>query len=154
MPSANGNWVTPTNFANGTFYFRATIRSMPTHKLARLQFCVWQKSASGQSLALETCAPLKNFNYTGSPVTLTWSQSIDAMWKKNGNSLDWARPRERNGVAIKNSNGDPVSDYLPAWTSGGLWNGEKPADWYPMDLRFTVVVVQAGKAFSGWQNYP
>ncbi|MBW7959103.1 MAG: carbohydrate binding domain-containing protein [Candidatus Promineofilum sp.] len=154
MPSANGNWVTPTNFANGTFYFRATIRSMPTHKLARLQFCVWQKSASGQSLALETCAPLKNFNYTGSPVTLTWSQSIDAMWKKNGNSLDWARPRERNGVAIKNSNGDPVSDYLPAWTSGGLWNGEKPTDWYPMDLRFTVVVVQAGKAFSGWQNYP
>ena len=70
------------------------------------------------------------------------------MWKKNGRALDWAKPRDRNGVAIKNMQGKPVSPY-----SGWNWNGENPAQWYPMNMRFTVVIVRQGQTFSGWNNY-
>ena len=42
----------------------------------------------------------------------------------------------------------PVSD-----KQGWNWNGENPDNWYPLDLRFTVVVVEKGAGFSGWDNY-
>jgi hypothetical protein len=83
-----------------------------------------------------------------SGTVVTWSQSIGSMWKKNGVALDWTKPRDRNGVAIKNSLGKPVSDY-----SGWNWNGENPDKWYPLNMRFTAVAVRQGKAFSGWNNY-
>jgi len=70
------------------------------------------------------------------------------MWKKNNRALDWTKPRDRNGVAIKNMAGKPVSNY-----SGWNWNGENPAQWYPMNMRFTVVIVRQGQTFSGWGNY-
>ncbi len=110
---------------------------------------MWQTSASGVSYGLETCGSMSSLTYTGAPVSVTWSNEINTMWKLNGNPLDWTRPRQQYGVAVKTSAGNPVSDY-----NGWNWSGENPAHWYPMNLRFTVVVVEAGKTFSGWQNYP
>ena len=93
---------------------------------------------------------MATFNYTGSnPVSNSWSRNVANMTQVSAKPIEWMRPRQRYGVAIKNSQGLPVSDY-----NGWKWNGENPNNWYPMDLRFTVVVVQAGKTFSGWQNYP
>jgi hypothetical protein len=33
------------------------------------------------------------------------------------------------------------------------WAGENPDEWYPLDLRFTVVVVAKGSTFSGWDYW-
>ena len=76
---------------------------------------------------------------------VTWSQPIQNMWKLDGNPMDWANPRQRYGVAIKNASGLPVSNF-----NGWEWNGEDPTLWYPLDMRFTVVVVPKGGTFSGW----
>lgn len=145
-PAQNGNWITPVNYAEGTFHFRAELRHMPSQQDLYLQFCIWQYVSE-----LETCShtPLNTrIAYRGDTVVLTWSEAIPDMYLKNGRPMVWAEPRHRNGVSVKNSAKDPVSDY-----SGWNWNGENPADWYPMDMRFTVVVVEKGKAFSGWDNY-
>jgi hypothetical protein len=141
MPSANGNWVTPINFAEGTLYLRAEVRGMPTHKDMLLQFCFWQYESTN-----EECTGMKPVSFKGNTVVVTWSQTVNSMWEKS--PIDWTQPRHRNGVAIKNTAGKAVSDY-----SGWNWNGEDPFEWYPMDLRFTVVVVEKDKAFSGWDNY-
>lgn len=141
MPSANGNWVTPINFAEGTLHLRAEVRGMPTHKDMLLQFCFWQYDSIN-----EECTGMKAVSFKGSTVVVTWAQPVNSMWEKS--PIDWTQPRHRNGVAIKNTAGKAVSDY-----SGWNWNGEIPTEWYPMDLRFTVVVVEKGKAFSGWGNY-
>jgi hypothetical protein len=141
MESANGDWTTPINFAEGTLYIRAEVRGMPTHKDMQLQFCFWQFVNTN-----EECTSLQPISFTGNTVVVTWSQKVDSMWEKS--PIDWTQPRHRNGVAIKNSAGKPVSDY-----SNWNWNGEIPTEWYPMDLRFTVVVVEKGKGFSGWDNY-
>ena len=107
-----------------------------------LQFCIWQYQFS-----LETCTKAVTVRGTSGNV-VTWSQSIPSMWKLGGKSIDWANPRQRYGMAIKNTNGQPVSNF-----NGWNWYGENPKQWYPLDMRFTVVVVPKGGSFSGWNNF-
>ncbi len=140
--AANGNWQTPINFAQGTMHFRAEIRSQSTPQSMKLQFCIWQ-----DQFVLESCGPLRSLTGTAGTV-VTWNQPVAKLWKKDGRTIDWSRARMRYGIAIKNRRGLPVSSF-----QGWNWNGENPALWYPMNMRFTVVVVAKGKTFSGWANY-
>lgn len=141
--SANGDWYTPINYAQGTFYYRALIRNQPHAQNMKLQFCAWQ-----DRFVLESCGSMNNVS--GRAGTLvTWSQGVQDIWKKDNVGVDWSRPRQRYGLAIKNAQGLPVSDY-----NGWNWNGENPNHWYPLDICFTVVVVAKGSTFSGWGNYP
>lgn len=140
--SANGNWKTPINYAEGTLYFRVQIRSQPVPQNMRIQFCMWQ-----YQFTLENCGSQKNVSGESGTV-VTWDQPVGDMWKLNGNPMDWVNPRQRYGSAIKNSAGDPVSNY-----NGWNWNGENPNHWYPLNMRHTVVVVAKGATFSGWSNY-
>lgn len=140
--AANGNWNVPINYAEGTLYFRVQIRSQPRPQNMRIQFCMWQYQFS-----LENCGSMANVSGQSGTV-VTWSQPVGDMWKLGGKPMDWANPRMRYGTAIKNSAGDPVSNYR-----GWNWNGENPNHWYPLDMRHTVVVVEKGGTFSGWSNY-
>jgi len=143
MPSANGDWTQPVNFAEGTLYLRAEIFSIPVPQDdMKLQLCFWQYNN-----ARENCTNSRNVPGRAGTVA-EWSVPVQDMWKKGGVTIDWVNPRDRNGFAIKNGQGLPVSNY-----SGWNWNGENPADWYPMNVRFTVVVVEKGATFSGWDNY-
>ncbi len=143
-PLANGNWATPINFAQGTLYFRAEIRSQPVAQdQMRLGFCVWQKV---NKIDYENCSGESVPGQKGTVVT--WSVPVTGMWKKEGRLIIWDQPRSRNGFAVRNRKNLPVSD-----KQGWNWNGENPDNWYPLDLRFTVVVVEKGAGFSGWDNY-
>ena len=141
-PLANGNWTQPINYAEGTLHLRAEIISMPVPKNMRVQFCIWQYNNTR-----ENCTGTEQLSGTPGSV-IEWSVGVQNLWKKNKVIIDWVNPRDRNGFAIKNMDGKPVSDY-----SGWNWNGEDPDEWYPMNARFTVVVVEKGKTFSGWDNY-
>ncbi len=144
IASANGDWTQQPNFDTGTFHFRVEVDSQPVPQDMLLQFCVWQFS-----LDLESCTTSIVMVLTGNPGTVhTASQPIANMWKKNGNPINWSVARDRYGIAIKNQGGSPVSDF-----QGWNWNGENPAEWYPLDMRFTVVVVEDGGVFDGWDNY-
>lgn len=141
--AANGNWKQPINYAEGTLHLRAEIFSIPQPQDdMRIQFCFWQYKSQ-----LENCT--RTVEVPGRPGTVVeWSVDVQNLWKKNGAIIEWDVERHRNGIAIKNGNGKPVSNY-----SGWNWNGENPDHWYPMNARFTVVVVEKGKTFSGWDNY-
>jgi hypothetical protein len=142
LASANGDWTSPVNYAEGTLYYRVQVRSQPQAQQMRLQFCFWQ-----YNYTLENCGPMANV-YGAGGVEVTWAVGVQDMWMKDGNPMDWKNPRQTNGVAIKNMAGLPVSDY-----NNWNWNGEDPSLWYPLDMRFTVVVVAKGSTFSGWDNY-
>lgn len=146
-PQANGNWVSPINYAEGTLYMRAQINSQPVPQDdMRLQFCFWQ-AHNGSNFGLETCMQTREVpGHSGTVVC--WSQTIDSMWKLNNQPLEWERERYRVAVPIKNGAGLPVSNY-----NGWNWNGENPNHWYPLDMTVTVVVVAKNATFSGWQNY-
>ena len=140
--AANGDWTTPVNFAEGTLYFRVQIRRQPTPQDMKIQFCVWQ-----YKYTLENCVKPKAVRGTAGNV-VTWSQTVQSMWKKGGNSIDWVNPRQRYGLAIKTSRGKPVSS-LKGWN----WSGQNPNAWYPLDMHVTVVVVAKGASFGGWNPY-
>jgi len=138
-PLQNGDWTTPANFAEGIMHFRAEVRGIPVNQPdMKLGWCFWQRER-------ENC---KGNDVPGVPDTVvTWEASVKNMWKKNGVPIDWTEPRTKNGFSVKSSNG-PVSD-----KAGFNWSGENPDEWYPLDIRFTVVVVAEGETFSGWENY-
>lgn len=140
-PLANGNWISPTNFADGTLYYRIELRSMPVpQNKMRLGFCMWQ----GQDR--ENCSGVV-FKFV--PDTVIYSSTaIDDMWKKDGLPILWDEPRKRASILVKNGKNQPVSA-----KQGWNWSGEDPDEWYPMDIRFTVVAVEEGAGFSGWDNY-
>ncbi len=151
--SANGDWTSPINYAGGTLYLRAEIKSggQPVSQTMQFNYCVWQKDlVTGENFGLEACTLLN----LGGPLqgtageVITWSQKISNMAQVSDDPLEWSRGRHSYGVAIKNSAGNPVSDYKD-WD----WYDEDPAEWYPLDMRFTVVVVPNGQSFSGWNNY-
>ncbi len=145
-PLENGNWVSPINYAQGTFHIRIEIRNQPVPQTMKLQFCIWQEK-DGNRFGLESCT--SQTLVTGNPGTVvTTSQAIAKMWKLNGKPIEWQRARYRNGIAVKTSEGLPVSNF-----QGWNWNGEDPKKWYPLNLRYTVVVVSEGSTFSGWENY-
>ena len=140
--AANANWVTGqyAGFAGGTLYFRARIISIPKNQPGmKLGFCFWQQTR-------ENC---KGQTIDGIPGTeKTWSFKLGDMWKKNGVAINWASPRTKDGFSVRNSRNKPVSD------KGGFnWSGENPANWYPMKVHYTAVLVKAGGTFDGWQNY-
>jgi hypothetical protein len=145
-PQENGDWSAETgeyNFEDGTFQFYVRIRSMPEPKDMQLQYCVWQDGIK----SAEQCA--SRGKLTGDPGTiLTWSSKVNEMWKKPDRPrIDWSRERYRDAVAIRNKSGAAVARVFD-------WSGEIPKEWFPLDWHFMVVVVEEGKAFSGWDNYP
>jgi len=140
-PLANGDWTKPINFAEGTLYFRAEIKeNQPVvQNDMRLGFCFWQGDA-------ENCSGAKAPGKKGTVVT--WSRPVKDLFMVDGLPVNWSLPRARNGFAVRNGKNDPVSD-----KQGWNWSGENPDEWYPLDVRFTVVVVEKGAGFSGWENY-
>lgn len=147
LPGSNENWELPVNFAEGTLHFRTLIRRQPVAQEMSLKFCISQDDVLGVPAGLEACSPLKPISGNSGTI-VSWSVPVESLTKKDGNPLDWTRSRERFSFSINNLNGEPVSD-LDGWN----WQGEDPGDWYPLDMRFTVVAVAKGQAFSGWNNY-
>lgn len=139
-PMDNGDWTAPVNYAEGTIHMRIEIRRQPVAQAMRLQICFWQEGR-------ESCT--RAYPIGGTPgAVVTWSQPVQKLWALNDVPIDWSVPRSGSGIVIKNSQGEMVSDY-GEWD----WSGEDPNQWFPLDLRFTAVVVERGGVFSGWDNY-
>ena len=139
----NGNWLSPVNWVNGTIYFRAKVFSIPKNQSSmKLGFCFWQNKPKFG----EECS--KNISVPGVAGTeRRWSQTLKSFNKINGAAINWALPRWKAGFVVRGPNG-PVSP-----KAGMNWGGQNPAHWYPMNMRFTVVIVAKGQTFSGWNNY-
>lgn len=129
LPAEQGDW------RGGVLYFAAHVRSMPVPQVLRLQYTAWQDDWTRASHSSHEATP---------GMTVTWSQVVDTM----PGTVDWSRDRQSHGFIVQNAAGKPVSDYN-YWD----WNGEDPTEWYPMDVRFLVVLVPAGEEFGGWEEY-
>ncbi len=141
-PQQNGNWKSPVNYAEGTYHIRVQIKKQPkAQNNMRIQFCLWQ-----DNLKTENCSDSAAVKGTSGNV-VTWTTPVSRMWKRNGKSIDYSRPRQRIAAAIWNQR-------LPVSSFGGFkWAGENPDNWYPLDMRMTIVLVAKGSTFSGWNKF-
>lgn len=135
------NWVSPVNYAGGRAYLRARIYSIPQlQPNMKLGFCFWQGDR-------ENC---RGNEVAGVPGTVEeWDFELHDMWRKGGKEVDWSAPRTKMGFSVRDGQNDPVSN-----KTSTDWGGNDPDHWYPMNLRFQVVLVPANATFSGWENYP
>lgn len=141
-PSANGDM---TRFIGGTLHFRARVFRIPVDQPGmKLGWCFWQKIP----VYAEECT--RNPLVPGLAGTdLTWQVPINDLNQiKQSPPIDWSQPRWKHGFVVRNAKGKPVSS-----KAGFNWSGEDPDDWYPLDIHYTVVVVEPGGTFDGWQNY-
>lgn len=155
-PMQNGDWTAPINFAEGTLYLRAEVRDVQVAQPdMKISFCYWQMGelSPGNPFFFETCTTEDVPGIEG--LVTTWAAPIPGMWKLEKYPLDWSKPRTESGFVIKAGNGIPVSNKKNFnWGCGTKPDcTPNPDAWYPMDIRFTVVVVEKGKGFSGWDTY-
>jgi len=141
LPQANGDWTQPINYAQGTIYLRAEVHHQPQPQSMRLQIC-WSQPGR------ETCT--RAGRIVGQPgAVTTWSQPVARLWSLNGGNsgVDWTQPRN-NAIFVRDAANHIISDYGD-WN----WGGHDPNQWFPLDVRFTAVVVEPGGVFSGWEHY-
>lgn len=140
--AANANWVTGqyAGFAGGTLHYRARIVGIPVNQPGmKLGFCFWENKFTN-----EEC---RGQIIDGIPGTeMTWEHKLNDMWVKS--SINWANPRTKHGFIVRNQRNKPVSA-----KKGWNWNGENPADWYPMRIHYTVVLVKDGGRLDSWDYY-
>ena len=139
---ANANWVTGqyAGFADGTLYYRARVVGIPVDQPGmKFGFCFWENGYVN-----EEC---RGQEFDAIPGTeMTWSHALSDMWVKS--PINWANPRTKHGIVVRNQNNKPVSA-----KKGWNWYGENPDHWYPMYIHYTVVLVKDGGTFSGWDYY-
>lgn len=130
VPLPNGDWSAYK--AGGTLYMRALVRSIPAQQPGmQLEICFWQ---TNPKYGEECTARHKVPGIRGTDVT--WSQAFNTLWAPY--PITWTMPRWKEGVVIRNAGGLPVSSKIVP-----IWGGENPKKWYPLDLRFTAVLVPA-----------
>ncbi|MBN1597526.1 MAG: T9SS type A sorting domain-containing protein [Bacteroidales bacterium] len=149
------NWISPENYYNGQFYFRYEIVSQPTTRACKMQFVVWQDWNYPTSW-LEQASPLSTLYGTGSVAYANSSPST--WWRHDGHSLDFSRPDDfyKFGVMVWSANPEGrIAKYLADRPEvdkyDEIWADRY--DWFPLQVRFTIVAVSAGSTFSGWENY-
>jgi len=141
-PAANGDM---SRFVGGTLYFRARVFRMPVEQPGmKLGWCFWQQTP----VYAEECS--RNVAVAGVAGTdVTWTVLLSDLNRINNSPpIDWSLPRWKHGFVVRNSRGKPVSNKLDF-----NWSGEIPANWYPLDIHYTVVIVAPGGRFDGWQQY-
>ncbi len=139
-PNGPSDWLSPDDYYNGSWELRFEILSQATSRTSNLQVCIWVDGGN------ETCAPHTPLDGPGDVATVSTSPS--SWWTMSG-PVDFAHPElwDRLGMPLWNDEPCVVSD----WATEFCWDDR--FDYFPMQIRLTVVAVSVGSTFSGWETY-
>ena len=145
----NGDWTAPVDYARGRLHMRMEIRRMPVSKAMNWQWCFHQDGTAKEECSSRSqtiTGPAEG----GPPVVVTWLSSMAYLSGKNyGGPIDWNRPRSILNLVLRK--GGSGTQYLSPYASlngGNAWAGEDPAEWFPMEVCFTAVLVAEGAAIA------
>lgn len=132
------NWTAPVNYRNGRIYARLEVFTKPSTRSVRYQICLFQDEHTSDKHA---CMTTRTFSTIG---LYNWDQDMDRVWQVN--KLDFTRALLDQMLVVKDGSGNPVDD---RYGFGGKWDGSPDFSlYYPMDVRFTAIVVAQGAAFA------
>lgn len=131
------NWYLPSDYAGGTIHMRLEVFTKPSARGVNYQICVFQGARSKENHA---CA---RYQYFTGPGVYTWDEGVGSLWQFN--EIDWRQPLTETMLVVKDKDGNPVDD---RFGFGGLWDGSPDFSlYYPMQVRFTAIVVARGSVF-------
>ncbi len=141
-PGVPDDWRSPVNYAEGTIHMRLEVLSKPSARDVNYQICIFQDQHTS---AKHACARYQKFS---APGTYIWEQSLPSIFQYG--NLDWSRRMLDTMLVVKDGAGNPVDD---RFGFGGKWAGSPDFSlYYPMEVKFTAIVVAKGAAFAGWGN--
>ena len=137
-----GSLITPINYAGGTLYQRIKVLNKPSSDLVRYQICFFQDELTHEQHACSRSSDL-TFTSTG---TYYASQSMPTLYQYD--NIDWYRELLVLMTVVKDRNGIPVDD---RYGYDGLWIGSPDfSRYYPMDVRYTAIIVPPGGGAPVW----
>ncbi|MEX2534113.1 MAG: tetratricopeptide repeat protein [Trueperaceae bacterium] len=136
------NLSSPINYASGTLFQRLEVRSKPSDVPVHYQLCLVPNDSISVQPACTT-SDLLVFNEEG---VFEAQQLLSSLSGFGG--IDWENGLESVILVIKDPSGLPVDNrYLLGDGSRGPPDSEL---YYPMEVRFTALVVPEGASFPGW----
>jgi hypothetical protein len=150
MPS---NWKSPENYFDGKIYTRYEVLSVATNVPFGLQFDLFQWKNPEHTIEGELCEDVRWMN-NGAGTVVESSSTPSAWWSFNG-GVDFSKINDLQSLSITIWCNDPQAPVSKAFQGGDdagiAWS--KRFNWFPVEVRVTVIAVSYGSTFSGWENY-
>jgi tetratricopeptide (TPR) repeat protein len=132
------DWQTPVNYASGVVYQRLEVTKKPSSEVVTYQLCLVPNDDIAIKPACSRASGLE-FSETG---VYVFKQPLSEFYQYD--NIDWSRGISNLMVILRDQNGNPVDT---------VFSSERGQDldlYYPMNVRYSVVLVPAGGAFLGW----
>ena len=142
--------TSPVDYADGTLYQRLEVIRKPSDLPVTYQFCAFQAGTGGTfagfgSASSYACTNRAGFSFTY-PGTYETSQPMRSLERYG--TVDWQDTLGRAMLVLEDADGNPVDD---RYGFAGSWYGSPVFDFYfPMDVRYTALIVPPGGTFTGW----
>jgi tetratricopeptide (TPR) repeat protein len=136
-PSLSGDI---SNFASGTVYQRVEVLSKPSDRPVNYQICL----VNGDDISVgPACSALGNLTFSG-PGTYEAEQAVTSF--SNYGSLNWERGLTEVMLVLKDEDGNSL-DNRYSYASPEELDLDQ---YYPMEVRYTAILVPEGSSFPGW----
>ncbi len=132
------NWQTPVDYAGGVVYQRLEVSVKPSSETVTYQLCLVPNDDISIKPACSRAGGLE-FSEAG---VYTFAQPLSEFYQYS--NVDWSRGISNLMVILRDQNGNPIDT---------VFSRERERDldlYYPMNVRYSVVVVPLGGAFVGW----
>jgi tetratricopeptide (TPR) repeat protein len=138
----------PVNYAGGTLYQRLEVRNKPSGFPVQYQHCLLQSSlafSAGNVSSASACSDANGLTLTA-PGIYEHVQPLPSLVRAG--AFNWRQPASQQLLIVKDRRGVPVDNrygFEGAWYASPIFSL-----YYPMQIRYTAVIVPPGGEFTGW----
>jgi tetratricopeptide (TPR) repeat protein len=133
-----GDWFAPVNYANGTIYQRLEVLSKPSYETIYYQLCL----VPNDDISIKpACSRASGLTLSDVGV-YEFTQPLSSFYEYY--NIDWSKGISNLMVIIRDKNGNPI-DAVSVTAQGESLEG-----YFPMQVRYSVVLVPSGGEFRGW----
>jgi tetratricopeptide (TPR) repeat protein len=135
---ARQNWQTPTNYAEGVIYQRLEVSRKPSNEIVTYQLCL----VPNDDISVKpTCSRAEELEFNDIGVYES-QQPLKEFYQYD--NIDWRKGISNLMVILRDKDGNPID------TAFARESGQNLDLYYPMNVRYSVVLVPPGGSFLGW----
>ena len=132
------NLRSPVDYAGGTLYQKVEVLEKPSDAPVQLQVCL----VPNDDISVKpSCSSASQLSFTGTG-SFEAQQALESFTQYD--AIDWDRGISNLMLLLKDASGNPID---PAYS--GV-SSEELSRYYPLEVRYSAVLVPAGGSFPGW----
>lgn len=135
---ARQSWQAPTNYATGVIYQRLEVSRKPSNEIVTYQLCL----VPNDDISVKpTCSRATGLEFKDIGVYES-QQSLTEFYQYD--NINWRKGISNLMVILRDENGNPIDTAFAR-------EQEQSLDlYYPMEVRYSIVLVPPGGSFRGW----